>query len=143
MPNVMTSTIDARRFSRRQFLTGTVCVGTLLLSGCLSGGEDDTVALLVHNESSNTQQLRVRLFRPSGEPIDTYSYALQPGDSVDGMHAVTGAIGEITASAQAQNTFEELPDARTQYTPDIECERGRPDVVITLRDEGISFSYTC
>jgi hypothetical protein len=143
MRNAMISTIDARRLSRRQFLTGTACVGALFVSGCLSGGEDDTVALVLHNESSNTQQLRVRLFRPSGESIDTFSYALQPGDSVDGMHTVTGDIGEIAASAHAQNTFVELPDARTQYTPDIECVRGRPDVVITLRDEGIHFSSAC
>lgn len=115
MRNIMTSTIDARRFSRRRFLTGTVGVGTLFVSGCLSGvgDDDDTVALIVHNESSNTQQLRVRLFRPNGESIDTYSYALPPGDSVEGMHAVTGEIGEIAASAHAQNTFEELPDVRT------------------------------
>lgn len=130
-------------FSRRQFLTLTAGVGALTFSGCLSDGVDDSVTLIAHNESSHTQHLRVRLFRPDGKPIDTYSYALQPGSSVEDIDTISGAIGEIAVSAQAQNTVNELPDARTQYAPDLKCERGRPDVVITLRDERISFSYAC
>jgi hypothetical protein len=59
------------------------------------------------------------------------------------MHTVSGGVGEIAASAHAQHTLEELPDARTQYAPEIECEQSRPDIVITLRDEGIGFSYEC
>lgn len=131
------------RPSRRQFLTLSASVGTITLSGCLSDNGDDSVALIAHNQSSHTQHLRVRAFRPTGEPIDMYSYALMPGDSIEGMHTISGAIGEIAVSAQAQNTVEELPDKRTQYTPDIECEGGRPDIVITLDDTEISFSYAC
>lgn len=56
------------------------------------------------------------------------------------MNTVTGDIGEIGVSARAQKPFEELPDVQIKYTPGIECERGRPDIVITLRDEGISLS---
>lgn len=129
--------------TRRRFLTLTAGVGTAILSGCLFDSGDDGVALIAHNESSHTQTLRVRLFKPSGDYVDTYSYALEPDTSVEGMHTVSGAIGEVAASAHAQNTLEELPDARTRYEPDIECDRGRPAIVITLRDERISFSYAC
>ena len=131
------------RLSRRQFLALTAGVGPLTFSGCLSDSEESSVALVVHNESSYTQHLRVRIFRPSGEPVDKFSYALETGDSIEGMDTLSGEIGEIAASAQAQGTVEELPDARTRYAPDIECNRGRPDVIVTLRDEGISFSYEC
>lgn len=57
------------------------------------------------------------------------------------MHTVSGTIGEVAASVQAQNTVEELPDAHTQFTPDTECDRERPDIVITLHDGGIRSSY--
>lgn len=129
--------------SRRRFLALTAGVGSLTLGGCLSNRGDDPVAIIVHNGTSETRHVRVRLFGPSGESIGTVSYAVEPSDSVGGVDTVSGEIGEIAVSAQAQNTVGELPDARIRYSPDGECAGGRPDVVITLHEEGIGFSDDC
>lgn len=136
---------EARRGGcRREFISLVAGAGVAFLAGCGADGADSPVALVAHNESSNTHQLEVRVFRPAGELVDRYDLGvLQPGDSTVGSRRITGEIGTVVATGTTKTSFRSLPDARTSYDPDRECQSGRPDLTITIGDDGMRFSSAC
>lgn len=140
-PSLPTRTPDD---SRREFLATLTVIASTLISGCSnlafsdgSGGEGDTIEIMVENQTDERTEIGVRVEDDGGAALFSRVYELEPGhlDSSAGVETPPATVTVFTPEGAS---------ATWEYAPDLDLDCDGEDIGITLRsDNSISSWYAC
>ncbi|MDF9745651.1 hypothetical protein [Natrinema salsiterrestre] len=132
------------RVSRREVIALTGVVASVPVSGCAdsvlsndSGGEGDTIEIMVENRTDELATIGVRVEDAEGELLFSRVYELEPGhlDSSAGIETIPSTVTVFTPDGTS---------ATWEYAPDLDIDCDGEDIGITLQgDDSIDSWYAC